>query len=79
MKANLTFVKKPIRLLLAAILLCFISQPVFADTAAEIDKEVQLALEKLYAGSPTAVELSKVTKGILVFPVCPLSTNNRLR
>jgi lipid-binding SYLF domain-containing protein len=39
-----------------------------ADTAAEIDKEVDLALEKLYAGSPTAVEFSKVAKGVLTFP-----------
>jgi len=68
MKANVTFVKSSIRLLLGAILLCLISQSAFADTATEIDKEVQLALEKLYSGSPTAVELSKVTKGILVFP-----------
>jgi lipid-binding SYLF domain-containing protein len=68
MKANVTFVKSSIRLLLGAILLCLISQSAFADTATEIDKEVQLALETLYSGSPTAVELSKVTKGILVFP-----------
>jgi len=68
MRANQTFVKNPMRILLAAILLCFISQTVFADTATEIDKEVAISLEKLYAGSPTAVELSKVTKAILVFP-----------
>lgn len=39
-----------------------------AGTAVEIDKEVNLALEKLYADSPAAVEFSKVAKGILVFP-----------
>jgi lipid-binding SYLF domain-containing protein len=43
-------------------------QPAMAGSAAEIDKEVALALEKLYATSPAAVELSKVCKGILVFP-----------
>lgn len=68
MRAKLTFGKNPLRLLIVAILLCLIAQPVFADTATEIDKEIQLALEKLYSGSPTAVELSKVTKGIMVFP-----------
>lgn len=39
-----------------------------AATAAEIDRKVDTALEKLYASSPSAVELSKVAKGILVFP-----------
>lgn len=39
-----------------------------AASAREIDQEVQLALEKLYASSPAAVELSKVAKGVLVFP-----------
>ena len=39
-----------------------------ADTAAEIDRDVDSALEKLYASTPTAKELSKVAKGILVFP-----------
>ena len=62
------FSKKNPILLFATFILCIISQPVFADTAAEIDKEVKAALEKLYAGSPTAVEFSKVCKGILVYP-----------
>jgi lipid-binding SYLF domain-containing protein len=62
------FSKKSPILLFATFILCIISQPVFADTAAEIDKEVMVALEKLYAGSPTAVEFSKVCKGILVYP-----------
>ena len=39
-----------------------------AATTVEIDREVDAALEKLYASSPAAVELSKVAKGILVFP-----------
>jgi lipid-binding SYLF domain-containing protein len=39
-----------------------------AETAAEIDRDVDSALQKLYAGSPSAKELSTVAKGILVFP-----------
>ena len=62
------FPKKSPILLIGIFILSLFSQPVFADTAAEIDKEVKLALEKLYAGSPTAVEFSKVCKGILVYP-----------
>lgn len=54
--------------LFVVLMFCSIAQPVFADTAAEIDQEVQLALEKLYAGSPSALEFSKVSKGTLVFP-----------
>jgi lipid-binding SYLF domain-containing protein len=48
--------------------LVLMAMPAFAATANEIDKEVALALEKLYADSPAAVELAKVAKGILVFP-----------
>ncbi|UCD32532.1 MAG: lipid-binding SYLF domain-containing protein, partial [Desulfobacterales bacterium] len=44
------------------------SRPVFADTAAEIDRDADSALEKLYASTPSAKELSKVAKGVLVFP-----------
>jgi len=62
------FPKKSPILLIGIFILSLFSQPVFADSAAEIDKEVKLALEKLYAGSPTAVEFSKVCKGILVYP-----------
>ena len=62
------FSKKIPTLLIGIFISCLISQPVFADTAAEIDQEVKLALEKLYAGSPTSVQFSKVCKGILVFP-----------
>jgi len=40
----------------------------FAITAAEIDKEVDKALQTLYSSSPAAVKLSKHAKGILVFP-----------
>ena len=37
-------------------------------TAAEIDAETDVALEKLYATAPGAVVLSKGANGILVFP-----------
>ena len=43
-------------------------QPVFAATAAEIDRDVDSALLKLYEKTPAAKELAKVAKGILVFP-----------
>jgi len=49
-------------------MLCLIQQSAFAGSAAEIDKEVGLALEKLYASSPIAQKLSNVVKGILIFP-----------
>jgi lipid-binding SYLF domain-containing protein len=39
-----------------------------AETAAEIDREVDAGIDKLYASSPAAKELGKVAKGILVFP-----------
>ncbi len=48
----------------------FLSAPMaaHADKAAHIDREVDLALEKLYAGSPAAGKLSRIARGILVFP-----------
>lgn len=39
-----------------------------ADTAADIDRDVDSAIQKLYTSSPAAKELSKVAKGVLVFP-----------
>jgi lipid-binding SYLF domain-containing protein len=39
-----------------------------AETAAEIDRDVDVSIEKLYAESPAATKLSKVAKGMLVFP-----------
>jgi lipid-binding SYLF domain-containing protein len=50
------------------VLLAIGSCPAFADTAAEIDRDADSALEKLYATTPSAKELSKVAKGVLVFP-----------
>jgi lipid-binding SYLF domain-containing protein len=39
-----------------------------ADSAAEIDRDVKSALEKLYAESFSAMGMRKKAKGILVFP-----------
>lgn len=39
-----------------------------ADTAAEIDRDVDIALQKLYDINPTARKLSSGAKGIMVFP-----------
>ncbi len=39
-----------------------------AASAAEIDRNVNMALEKLYAKSPSAKVLAQGAKGILVFP-----------
>jgi len=39
-----------------------------ADSAAEIDRDVDSALQKLYGSSPAAVELAKTAKGVLVYP-----------
>jgi lipid-binding SYLF domain-containing protein len=44
------------------------NHPVMANSAGQIDSEVDVALNKLYAKSTAAKELSKVAKGILVFP-----------
>jgi lipid-binding SYLF domain-containing protein len=54
-------------ILIMAMALIF-SQPALADTAAEIDREVDAAVEKLYRQAPVAKDLAKVAKGILVFP-----------
>ncbi len=43
-------------------------KPTLTDKATQIDLDVNEALDKLYTSSPAAVELSRVAKGILVFP-----------
>ncbi len=60
--------KTTMHLFYAVIMVSLIQQPVFADSAAEIDEEVRIGLTQLYETSPKAKELSKVAKGILVFP-----------
>jgi lipid-binding SYLF domain-containing protein len=54
--------------ILAMVAVLFTTMVATAETAAEIDRDVDIAIEKLYAGSSAAKELSKVAKGILVFP-----------
>jgi lipid-binding SYLF domain-containing protein len=46
----------------------FGSNSTLAATAAEIDRDVKSALEKLYAQSASARAIAKKAKGILVFP-----------
>jgi lipid-binding SYLF domain-containing protein len=44
------------------------STPALAGSKAEIDSSVDAALQNLMATTPTAKELAKIAKGILVFP-----------
>jgi len=44
------------------------SNPAWAATAAEINRDAKSALDKLYAKSPKAKALGEKAKGILVFP-----------
>ena len=55
-----------IAVILAATAIFLTSHPAFAQTAAEIDSEVDIAIGHLYRGSPEAKKLSKTSKGILV-------------
>ncbi len=61
---------RTVLILSAALMITNIADPgrVTAATAAEIDRDVDIALEKLYSSTPSAKELSTVSKGILVFP-----------
>ena len=43
-------------------------QVTLADSAAEIDRNVNIALDKLYQTTPTAKKMANIAKGILVFP-----------
>jgi lipid-binding SYLF domain-containing protein len=54
--------------LACSIMVLFSAQAAVADSAAEINRDVDSALLKLYKKTPAAKELSKVAKGILVFP-----------
>ena len=53
---------------LVMISLSVISKRALAASAQEIDREVKLAMEQLYSHTPAAVKISKVSKGVLVFP-----------
>jgi len=53
---------------LAAIVLLSSALAAASETAAQLDRDVDNAIQKLYAGSAAAKELSKTAKGMLVFP-----------
>ncbi len=55
-------------LVLVAALALAVPRPTLAASAAEIDRDVQAALQKLYASTPAAVKLAEGAKAILVFP-----------
>jgi lipid-binding SYLF domain-containing protein len=57
-----------IAMMVMALITTGIISPAMADSAKQIDKDVDAALQKLYAQTPAAKELSKIAKGILVFP-----------
>lgn len=52
-------------MVLVTSLLCSVA---YADTAVQIDRDVDSAIEKLFYEAPVAKDLSKTAKGILVFP-----------
>jgi lipid-binding SYLF domain-containing protein len=54
--------------ILVAATLFFSTIVASADTGAEIDRDVDSAIKKLFVASPAAQKLYKVSKGILVFP-----------
>jgi lipid-binding SYLF domain-containing protein len=53
---------------LTVMVLALYPQALFADTAAEIDRDVDASLDKLYSREPAAKALSEKAKGILIFP-----------
>ena len=65
---NYSHVWRGFALVLVTALALTFSGPAFAGKAAQIDREVDAALQKLYSDVPAAKELAKVAKGILVFP-----------
>ena len=63
--ARSRFLVVPILLVAALILSPLV---VSAETGADIDRDVNSAIAKLYRSTPAAEKLSKVAKGVLVFP-----------
>lgn len=59
---------KFLALFVMAVLAFTVPASAYADTAAEINRDVDSALTKLYARNPAAKKLAKTAKGILVFP-----------
>ncbi len=62
------FLKQGFFIFAAAALLLSSLATAMAETSAEIEAKADAALEKLYAASSLAKELSGIAKGILVFP-----------
>jgi len=62
------FLKQGFFVFVAAALLLSSLATAMAETSAEIEAKADAALEKLYAASSLAKELSGIAKGILVFP-----------
>ena len=58
----------PFVLVLVAVVLLTVPRESVAATAAEINRDVDVALENLYRTTPVAKQLAGIAKGILVFP-----------
>jgi lipid-binding SYLF domain-containing protein len=65
---RLHFSGPAIGLILGMCIALMLPRPANADSAADINRQVDAALSNLYAGTPAAVELSKKARAILVFP-----------
>ncbi len=68
MKQNYHVFKPVICFMFGAIIFCFFTQPLFAASGAEIDKQVDMGLKKLYKTSPEAKKIAAKARAILVFP-----------
>ena len=53
---------------IVSVLVFFCAGVAMAGTGAEIQRDAEIALQKLYDRSPAAKKLSAVAKGVLVFP-----------
>ena len=65
---SLTNFQKLWSICVAGLMLVFSQATVMAETAQELDKEADIALEKLYRTSPASKKLATQANGILVFP-----------
>src|SRR5688572_15823363 len=63
-----TLLSLGLALTVAAPLLATSSAPAVAATKAEISRDADAALQKLYATNPAAEALAKTAKAVLVFP-----------
>lgn len=62
--------KKQIKLVIITLILAIVALPLltYAASRAEIDRDSNAALRKLYDSTPSALMLAQQAKGILVFP-----------